>query len=81
MSGHAGQDRTRERIELERDLATQRAKARGNQCHAARKRERRAAYIAEVRRTLYEREAQADLKRQRPRRNMAKAGQRERLTT
>ena len=37
MSSHAGQDRTRERIELERDLATQRARLGRGAGRAARK--------------------------------------------
>lgn len=41
----------------------------------------RSAYLAEVRRTLYEREAQAELKRQQAAQEQAKAAQRKKLTT
>jgi hemolysin D len=55
MSGHATQDRTRERIELERDLATQRARL--NEAHATLQEadQTRSACLAETRRSLYER--------------------------
>jgi hemolysin D len=80
MSSHAGQDRTRERIELERDLATQRARL--VETHAALKESEstRAAYLAETRRALQDREAQADFKRQQASQEQAKATQREKLT-
>jgi hemolysin D len=81
MSGHAGQDRTRERIELERDLATQRARLTEAQASLNESQSARAAFMAEVRRTLRDREAQADLKRQQATQEQAKANQRERLTT
>jgi len=81
MSRHANQDRMRERIEMERDLATQ--QARLSEAHAALRESEntRAAYLAEVRRDLHEREAAADLKRQQGMQELAKAHQRERLTT
>jgi hemolysin D len=81
VAGHAGQDRTRERIELERDLATQRARLAETQAGLAESENARAAYLAETRRSLYEREAQADLKRQSSTQEQAKARQREKLTT
>lgn len=81
MSGHAGQDRTRERIELERDLATQRARLLETQAALAESENARAAYLAEVRRSLHERQAQADLKRGAAWQEQAKAAYRERLTT
>lgn len=81
ISGHATQDKTRERIELERDLATQRAHLLETQATLRESENARAAYLAEVRRTLYEREAQADLKRQQATQEQAKATQRENLTT
>jgi hemolysin D len=81
MAGHAGQDRTRERIELERDLATQRARLVEAQAASTESRNARASYLAEVRRTLHEREAAADLKRQQGTQEQAKATQREKLTT
>lgn len=62
VAEHAGQDRTRERVELERDLET--AKARLNETRAGLAESERAllAYRAETVRTLRERETQADLK-------------------
>lgn len=81
MSGHAGQDRTRERIELERDLATQRAKLQETLAGLHESENARAAYLAETRRTLYDREAQADLRRQAATQEHAKAVHREQLAT
>lgn len=81
MASHAGQDRTRERIELERDLATQRAKLLETQAMLKESENARIAYLAETRRSLYDREAQADLKRQAATQEQAKAVHRERLTT
>jgi hemolysin D len=81
IASHAGQDRTRERIELERDLATQRAKLAETQATLRESENAKTAYMAETRRTLYEREAQADLKRQAATQEQAKATQREKLTT
>jgi hemolysin D len=81
MSSHANQDRTRERIELERDLATQRARLVEATATLRESENTRAAYIAETRRSLREREANADLKRQQGMQEQAKANHRERLTT
>jgi hemolysin D len=81
ISGHATQDKTRERIELERDLATQRAHLLETQATLRESENARTAYMAEVRRSLYEREAQSDLKRQQATQEQAKATQRENLTT
>lgn len=81
VAGHAGQDRTRERIELERDLATQKAKLAETLAGLNESENARAAYLAEVRRSLYDREAQADLKRQAATQEQAKATHREKLTT
>lgn len=81
MSGHANQDRTRERIELERDLATQQARHQEAQAALAEAEQTRSAYLAETRRTLSERQAQADLKRHQTGQELAKATQREQLAT
>jgi hemolysin D len=80
MASHAGQDRTRERIELERDLATQRARLLESQAALNESESTRAAYLAETRRALQDREAQADFKRQQASQEQAKATQREKLT-
>lgn len=81
VAGHAGQDRMRERVELERDLATQRARLAEAQAALRESENGRAAYLAEVKRSLHDREAQADLKRQQATQEQAKANQREKLTT
>ena len=80
MSGHAGQDRTRERIEQERDLATQKARLAEAQAASRETMQARAAYLAETQRSLSERQAQAILKRQQFTQELNKAQQRSRLT-
>ena len=80
MSGHAGQDRTRERIEQERDLATQQARLAEAQAASRETTLARAAYLAEIQRALSERQAQAILKRQQFTQELNKAQQRSRLT-
>lgn len=64
MSGHATQDRMRERVEMERDLATQQARLQEALATLAEARQARMSYLAETRRALSERQAQADLKRE-----------------
>lgn len=81
MAGHAGQDRTRERIELERDLATQRARLQESLAGLRESENARTAYMAETQRVLYDREAEADLKRQAATHEHSKASHREQLTT
>ena len=80
VSGHAGQDRTRERLELERDLATQQARTAEAQAALAESTRTRAAYLAEVRRTLADRLARAELELAQLRQQGAKAAYRERIT-
>ncbi len=80
MSGHAGQDRTRERIEQERDLATQQARLAEAQAASRETAQARAAYLAETQRSLSERQAQAILKRQQFIQELNKTQQRSRLT-
>lgn len=81
MSSHANQDRTRERIELERDLSTQRARMAEANATLRESENTRAAYLAETRRSLSEREALGELKRLQGTQEHAKAMQREKLTT
>lgn len=81
VPAHTGQDRQRERIELERDLATQRAKLLEAQAALRESENARTAQLADLRRTLRDREAAADLKRQGAAQEQAKAAHRERLTT
>lgn len=80
VSSHAGQDRTRERIEQERDLATQRARLAEAQAALNETAQARAAYLAETQRSLSERQAQASLKREQLTQERSKTEQRSRLT-
>lgn len=80
MSGHAGQDRERERIIIEQDLLTERARLAEAMAAQRESVDARAAYLAETRRALGERQAQAALKRQQLTQERSKAEQRQRLT-
>lgn len=80
MAHHAGQDRTRERIEQERDLATQKARLAEAQAALMESDNARAAYLAETQRALSERQAQARSKREQLTQERSKAEQRTRLT-
>lgn len=80
ISGHATQDKTRERVELERDLATQRARLAEAQAMLRESEQARAAFRAETTRQLTDRHAQATTKRQQFSADHSKASQRERLT-
>jgi hemolysin D len=80
MNQHAGQDRSRERIELERDLALQRARLAEAQAAIAESRQNKAAFQAETQRTLRDRQAQASLKRDQLAQEKHKTEQRSRLT-
>ena len=80
ISGHATQDKTRERIELERDLSTQRARLVEAQAARKESEQTQAAYLAETRRTLQDRHALAATKHQQLNTDHTKADQRERLT-
>lgn len=78
MSGHAGQDRTRDRIEMESDLATQRARL--SEAHAALRdaAQARVSWLAETQRSLSERHAQAASKREQLAQEYSKTVQRTR---
>jgi hemolysin D len=80
MSGHAGQDRMRERIEIERDLATQQARLKETQAALTESRQAKAAYIAETQRTLSDRQAKATQESAQLTQQGAKTAQREQLT-
>jgi len=80
MSSHAEQDRTRERIEQESDLATQRARLLEAQAALREAEHTRTAYAAETQRLLSERHAQALLKHQQLIQEVSKNEQRSRLT-
>ncbi len=80
MSGHAGQDRERERIVIEQDLLTERARLAEALAAQRESADARAAYRAETRRALNDRRAQAALKRLQLTQERSKAEQRRRLT-
>jgi hemolysin D len=80
VAGHAGQDKTRERIELERDLATQLARVKEAEAAEAETRQEKASYLAETQRTLSDRLAQAKLKAAALEQEAAKSEHREKLT-
>jgi hemolysin D len=81
VASHTGQDRTRERIELERDLATQQARLLEAQAALAETQTTKAAYLAETRRQLADRLATTQLKTTQLNQDQTKATQRERLST
>lgn len=80
VSSHAGQDRTRERVEQEGDLVTQRARLAEAKAALQEAEQARAAYLAETQRALSERQAQAALKREQLTQERIKTEQRSRLT-
>ena len=80
ISGHATQDKTRERGELERDLSTQRARLAEAQAMLRESEQARASFRAETVRQLNDRKAQAATKRLQFGADHSKASQRERLT-
>lgn len=81
VSGHASQDKTRERVELERDLATQRARWQEALAAQAASEGSREAFRAETLRRLADRESQAQLQLRMAQQEQTKAAQRERLAT
>lgn len=80
VAGHAGQDRTRERVELEQDLATQQARLAEAQAALAESDKSLQAYQAEQRRSLNDRWAKARLDAAQLSQQGAKTHNRERLT-
>ena len=80
ISGHATQDKTKERVELEQDLSTQRARLLEAQSAANETEQTKAAYRAETTRTLSDRQAQAASKHTQLKSDASKANQREKLT-
>lgn len=80
ISGHATQDKTRERVELEQDLATQRARLAEAQAAQRESMQAKAALRAETVRQLRDRNAKATTQRQLMTAELSKADQRERLT-
>lgn len=80
MGAHAGQDRMRERIEQERDLATQKARMTEALATLSESENTRRSYVAETQRSLSDRQAQAGSKREQLTQERSKAEQRTRLT-
>ena len=80
VASHAIQDRTRERIEQERDLATQHARLKETEAAFIESRNAKEAYLAETRRALSDRLAEARLRQAQLTHESAKAEQRTRLT-
>ena len=80
ISGHATQDKTRERIELERDLGVQRARLLEAQSAARESEQAKIAYRAETTRAINDRQALATSKHSQLQADAAKAAQREKLT-
>lgn len=76
MSGHAGQDRTRERIEIERDLAAARARVTESRAGLEVSRRSQAGQLAEVRRAWQDRLVQATQRGAELAQEQAKAAQR-----
>jgi hemolysin D len=80
ISSHATQDKTRERVELERDLTVQRARLAEAQSALNETQQTKAAYRSETLRTLSDRHAQASYQIQPTAADATKATQRERQT-
>ena len=80
VAGHANQDRTRERIELERDLAMQQARLQETKAALNESQQAKLAYLAETKRTLSDRLVQARLKQSQFTNESAKTLQRTELT-
>ncbi len=80
ISSHATQDKTRERVELERDLATQGARLIEAQSALAEAQHNKAAWRAETVRTLSDRQAAASSKLGQLQQEHTKARQKEKQT-
>lgn len=80
VSQHAGQDRTRARIEMEQDLATYRARREETKAALQQAEQARTAWVADTINKLNERHAKADLQQRQLTQEASKATQRERLT-
>ena len=80
VSGHAGQDRLRERVEIERDLATQQARLKEAAATLAESRQAKTTYAAETLRSLSDRRAKALQDAAQLQQQGAKTAQREQLT-
>jgi hemolysin D len=81
VSQHAGQDRTRQRIEMEQDLSTYRARREEMKAAIHQAEQALTAWKADTLNKLNERHAKADLQQRQLAEDSTKAVQRERLTT
>jgi hemolysin D len=81
VSQHANEDRTRARLEMERDLDTLRSRREGAKVEIKQAEQARASWRAETLKTLNERHAKADLQSRQLEAEGIKTTQRERLTT
>lgn len=79
MAGHLGQDRRRERIEMESDLLTQQARLAEAQAGVQEATQARTAYLAEIQRNLSERHATAATRHEQLTQERHKTEQRTRL--
>jgi hemolysin D len=75
LGAHQTQDRARERIEMERDLATTRARRAESEAALREAEQAARAYRSETGRSLRERQAQAELKRAETTQDVAKSAQ------
>jgi hemolysin D len=81
VSLHANEDRTRARIEMERDLDTLRSRREETKAAIKQAEQVRTAWRADTLKTLNERHAKADLQARQAQAEGLKTSQRERLTT
>jgi hemolysin D len=81
VSQHAGQDRTRARVEMEQDLATYRARREETKVAIKQAEQTLTAWKSDLLKTLGERHAKADLQQRQLAEDSVKATQRESLTT
>ncbi len=81
VSLHAGQDRTRARIEMGQDLLTYRARREETKVAIKQAEQTRTAWKSDLLKTLGERHAKADLQQRQLVEDGVKASQREKLTT
>jgi hemolysin D len=80
ISSHATQDKTRERVEMERDLVVQRAKLQEAQSSLIQAEQSKTAYTAETLHALSDRHAQASTKYGQLQADASKATQRQKQT-
>ncbi len=81
VAQHAGEDRTRARVEMEQDLAAYRARREETKAEITQAEQTLLAFKADTLKTLNERHAKADLQARQLVAEGAKASQREKLTT